>query len=178
MVVDADWFLLGAPWDSSGAGRGEALAPAALRRAGVAERIDVDLGDAATVIGDTRRDEATGVRALRDTVAAARALAGRLRAGMESHPGRRALVVGGDCSLLLGVFVHLRGALGEVGLWMVDGHPDNVEAAASETGETADLQLAVLTGTGAADLVSLSTVVPMVQPRHVALVGHPRSCRR
>ncbi|MBU2670384.1 arginase family protein [Actinoplanes bogorensis] len=28
---------------------------------------------------------------------------------MREHPGRRPLIVGGDCSLLLGVFAHVRG---------------------------------------------------------------------
>lgn len=140
--------------------------------AGLADRVDVDLGDAATVIGSSRRDETTGVRALPDTIAAAHALAGALRAGMGTYPERRPLVLGGDCSLLLGVFAQLRPVLGEVGLWSVDGHPDYLDAPGSGTGETADLQLAVLTGDGPPGLVSLGKTVPMVEARHVALIGH------
>ena len=171
-MVGSAWFLLGAPWDCSGYDRGEARAPGALRRAGLADSVDVDLGDAVTVIGRSRRDDATGGLALHDTIVAAHALAGALREGMGTHPGRRPLVIGGDCSLLLGVFAHLRAGLGEVGLWSVDGHPDYVDASASETGETADLQLAVLTGDGPPGLVGLGTAVPMVHSRHVALIGH------
>jgi Arginase/agmatinase/formimionoglutamate hydrolase, arginase family len=163
--------MLGVPWDSSGSGRGETQAPAALRSAGLAERVDVDLGDAATVIADTRRDPESGVRALADTVAAAGAVARALGQG-RANPDRRALVIGGDCSLLLGVFAHLRPALGDVGLWFVDGHPDYADATASETGETADLELAALTGAGPPALVGLGGVVPMVHARHVALIGH------
>jgi arginase len=171
-VNGSGWFLLGAPWDCSGSNRGEARAPDALRRAGLVDRVDVDLGDAATVIGSTRRDVTTGVRALTDTIAATRALAGSLREGMGAQPGRRPLVIGGDCSLLLGVFAHLRPALGQVGLWSIDGHPDYLEAPGSESGETADLQLALLTGDGPASLVGLGDAVPMVETRHVALMGH------
>lgn len=138
----------------------------------MADRVDVDLGDAATVIRSSRRDRTTGVRALPDTIAAARALAGALREGMEAHPGRRPLVIGGDCSLLLGVFSGLRPALGDVGLWSIDGHPDYLDAPSSETGETADLQLALLTGDGPPSLVGLGDVVPMVEARYVALIGH------
>lgn len=171
-MVGGDWFLLGAPWDSSGSGRGEALAPGALRAAGLAERVGVDAGDAATAITSTDRDQATGVRALSDTVAAAHALAGALSAGLGAHPGRRPLVLGGDCSLLLGVFAHVRPALGDIGLWFVDGHPDYFDGTGSPTGETADMDLAVLTGDGPAPLVGLGQVVPMVPPHHVALIGH------
>jgi arginase len=55
---------------------------------------------------------------------------------------------------------------------MVDGHPDYLDAAGSETGETADLELAVLTGDGPESLVGLGGEVPMVAARHVALIGH------
>jgi len=164
--------MLGAPWDSSGSGRGEAHAPAALRSAGLAELVDVDLGDAATVIADARRDPESGVRALADTLAAARAVSSSLAQGLRANPGRRPLVIGGDCSLLLGVFAHLRPALGDVGLWFVDGHPDYADATASESGETADLELAALTGAGPSALVGLGGVVPMVPARHVAVIGH------
>ena len=168
----SDWFLLGAPWDCSGSERGEALAPDALRGAGLADLVDVDLGDAATVITSSRRDGSTGVLAVPETIAAVRALAHALEAGRAAHPGRRPLVVGGDCSLLLGVFAYLRPALGEVGLWSLDGHPDFLDPPSSETGETADLELAILTGDGPPDLVVLGGTVPMVEARHVALIGH------
>ena len=161
------WFLLGAPWDCSGLDRGEAKAPTALRAAGLSAGLD--LGDAATVIADSHRDETTGIRALPDTIAAAHALATALSI---SHPGRRPLVVGGDCSLLLGVFAHLRRTVGEVGLWLVDGHPDYLDAHASETGETADLELALLTGTGPAALTGLGGTAPMIELSRVALIGH------
>jgi arginase len=171
-VIGSDWFLLGAPWDCSGTGRGEARAPRALREAGLTDRVDVDLGDAATVIAGHRRDEKTGVRALADTIAAAHALATALGAGMREHPGRRPLVIGGDCSLLLGVFAHTRRAVGGVGLWLVDGHPDYLDGHASDTGETADLELAVLTGVGPPSLTGLADAVPMVAAGHAALIGH------
>jgi arginase len=167
-VLGSAWFLLGAPWDCSGSNRGEALAPGALRKAGLSRLVDADLGDAATVIATSDRDPATGVRALPGTVAAAHELAAALEAGLRDHPARRPLVLGGDCSLLLGVFALIRGA----GLWMLDGHPDYSDAHASDTGETADLELAVLTGDGPLALTNLAGTAPMVAARHVALIGH------
>ncbi|WP_250005366.1 arginase family protein [Actinoplanes sp. M2I2] len=166
------WFLLGAPWDCSGTGRGEERAPDALREAGLSRLVDADLGDAATAITSTERDPATGVRALPQTMAAARALAAALGTGRADRPRHRPLVVGGDCSLLLGVFAHLRAAVGDVGLWMADGHPDYVDPADSDTGETADSELAVLTGLGPAALTGLAGTTPMVDAGRVSLIGH------
>ncbi|MEJ3747554.1 arginase family protein [Actinomycetes bacterium KLBMP 9797] len=166
------WMLLGAPWDCSGAARGERDAPEALRRAGLAALVERDLGDAVTVVDSTRRDAGTGVLALPETVRAARALTGALGAALGDRPGRRPLVLGGDCSLLLGVVPALRREVGPVGLWFVDGHPDYADGRSSDTGETADMDLAILTGDGAAPLVTLAGEPPMVAVDDVVLLGH------
>ena len=171
--VRADgWVLVGAPWDCSGTGRGELDAPAALRAAGLSDLVGEDVGDAATHIRSTERDAATGVRALEDTVRAARDLTATLSRTMSDSPGRRPLVVGGDCSVLLGIAPALR-AEGRFGLWFVDGHPDLLDGADSDTGETADMDLAVLIGRGTAPLLGLSDAVPMVAAEDVGLLGHP-----
>jgi arginase len=171
-VVASGWFLLGAPWDCSGSGRGEQAAPAALRRAGLSALAGRDLGDAATLVAGARRDERTGVLALRETVHAAHALADALAGALRDLPGMRPLVVGGDCSILLGVFPALRRRVGPAGLWFVDGHPDFLDGPASETGETADMDLAVLTGFGAEPLTALAGDAPMVPAGEAVLLGH------
>lgn len=173
-MISTGWFLLGAPWDCSGSGRGEQDAPDALRAAGLSAQVDKDLGDAATKITSTHRDADTGVLALPDTVRAARTLTDRLAAALVGLPGQRPLVVGGDCSILLGIVPALR-ARGLVSLWFFDGHPDFLDGAASETGEAADMELAVLTGSGAAPLVQLAgpaPMTPMVPVERVVLLGH------
>jgi len=54
--------VLGAALDSSGAGRGEQRAPAALRAAGLVEAFGaVDAGDADAALDDPRRDPVTGL---------------------------------------------------------------------------------------------------------------------
>ncbi|MCW6004165.1 arginase family protein [Micromonospora sp. CPCC 205371] len=168
----AGWFLLGAPWDCSGTGRGEQAAPAALRDAGLSTLVAHDLGDADTVIDSRHRDPDTGVLALPETVRAAEALGEAFAAGLRDYPGRRPLVVGGDCSILLGILPALRRRSDHVGLWFVDGHPDYVDALASSTGETADLDLAALTGDGPAPLVALTGDTPAVPAELAVLIGH------
>ncbi|RRS01300.1 arginase family protein [Glycomyces terrestris] len=171
----ADWFLLGAPWDCSGSGRGEQAAPAALRAAGLSGLVHTDLGDAACAIDSHERDARTGVLALPETVRAAHALADELEGALRNQAGRRPLVVGGDCSLLLGIVPALRRSHGPMGLWFLDGHPDYSDGPGSETGETADMELAVLTGDGADPLVALAGAVPMIPADAVVLLGHRSS---
>jgi arginase len=82
-------------------------------------------------------------------------------------------VLGGDCSLLLGVLPWLRRDRDRVGLWFVDGHPDFLDGFSSPTGEAADLDLALLTGTGPEQLTAPAGVTaPLVAPDDVVLVGH------
>ncbi|MEJ7757351.1 MAG: hypothetical protein WKF83_14550 [Nocardioidaceae bacterium] len=81
-------------------------------------------------------------------------------------------MVGGDCSILLGIVPALRRHVGTVGLWFIDGHPDFLDGHASETGETADMDLALLTGAGAESLVTLAGAPPMVDALDAVLLGH------
>ncbi len=154
--------ILDAPLDCSGAGRAEEHAPAALRAAGIVERLGArDAGEADARIDDPRRDPATGVigaAAVRRATAAIAARVGELR-----DAGEVPLVLGGDCTLLLGVFAALpRGS----GLWFVDGHADFYDGESSPTGEAADMDLAILTGHGPL------FEAPLVDPADVVLLGH------
>jgi arginase len=112
------------------------------------------------------------VVALDQTVRAARSLADALSAAMAQRPGRRPFVVGGDCSMLLGIVPALRRAVGAVGLCFLDGHPDFLDGRSSPTGETADMDLAVLAGRGADQLVTLGGAPPLIAPCDVVLIGH------
>jgi arginase len=81
--------------------------------------------------------------------------------------GERPLVLGGDCTLLLGV---VAGVPKDSGLWFVDGHADFFDGESSPTGEAADMELAVLTGHGPTGL--LAGDEPMLEPSGVVLLGH------
>ena len=62
--------------------------------------------------------------------------------------------------------------MGPLALWMVDGHPDALDGDSSPTGEAADMDLAVVLGRGLAALTGLAGAAPIVDPEHVALIGH------
>jgi arginase len=160
------FVVLDAPIDCSGAGRGEERAPAALRAAGLVERLGVaDAGAADARIRDKQRDPDTGVIGAADVRRASSAIASGVRRVLDAH--ERPLVLGGDCTLLLGVFQALPVGCG---LWFVDGHADFFDGESSPTGEAADMDLAILTGHGPAGL--LEPDGPLVEPAAVVLLGH------
>jgi arginase len=168
------WTLVGAPLDSSGAGRGERNAPSALRAAGLVGALGAwDAGDADTVLSDATRDPVTGVIGLSGLVHASQVLRSTLRALLSS--GTRPLVVGGDCTILLGILAAMRDEhASRIGLWFLDGHADFYDGSTSPTGEGADMELAIATGHGPAGLVDLIQP-PLVAARDVVLLGHRRA---
>jgi arginase len=158
--------VIDAPLDCSGTGRGEERAPAALRAAGLLESLGARFaGDADVRIRDPRRDPTSGVIAAAAVRRASRAIASRVREVLAA--GERPLVVGGDCTLLLGVFYALPPGCG---LWFVDGHADFLDGESSPTGEAADMDLAILTGHGPPGLVERDG--PWIEPAAVVLLGH------
>ena len=157
--MSGGWALLGAPLDSSGSGRGEERAPEILRAAGLAERLGLDdRGDVTEMLRDTERDAATGVIAAAQLAAATEALRDAVAAAISR--GERPFVLGGDCSLLPGALAGAHAAHGQLALLMVDGHPDALDGDSSPTGEAADMDLAMVLERG------------IVEPEHVALIGH------
>jgi arginase len=158
--------IVDAPIDCSGAGRGEEHAPAALRAAGLVERVRArDAGEADARIRDTQRDPDTGVVGAVEVRRASMAIASRVHEVLEAR--ERPLVLGGDCTLLLGVFQAVpRGS----GLWFVDGHADFFDGESSPTGEAADMDLAILTGHGPPGLLERDG--PLLEPAAVVVLGH------
>jgi arginase len=158
--------VIDAPLDSSGRGRGEERGPAALRDAGLLERLSArDAGEADARVRDPRRDPATGVVGASEVRRAVTAIALHVREVLAA--GERPIVLGGDCTLLLGVFAAVPQPSG---LWFVDGHADFFDGDSSPTGEAADMELAILTGHGPPGLLERDGT--LVEPTAVELLGH------
>lgn len=145
--------------------------PTALRRAGLLDVLGAE--DAGTLAPDTpwsaARDQATG---LLNPVGLARysvGLADRLEALIARS--RFPLVLGGDCSILVGAMGALR-RRGRFGLAFVDGHSDFYSPSASPTGEAADMDLALVTGRGPELLTRLEGRQPLVEDRYVVALGY------
>src|SRR5438105_9273778 len=123
---------------------GVECAPAALATAGLNERLGA--ARSATIdcpAFDPERDEATGLLNPLGLVSVARGLAAAVGATLER--GAFPVVIGGDCSILLGAMLALR-RRGEYGLLHVDGHADFQHPSHEPNGEAASLDLALVTG--------------------------------
>src|SRR5688572_18892486 len=69
------------------------------------------------------------------------------------------LVLGGDCSILIGIMAGLK-SRGNFGLLFMDAHADFYEPEKSITGEAADMELALITGRGPRLLTDIDHLIP------------------
>ncbi len=85
--------------------------------------------------------------------------------------GEFPVVVGGDCSILLGCTLALR-RRGRYGLLFLDGHADFYAPHQSLTGEAADMDLALVSGRGPDAVVNLEGRKPYVRDEDIVVFAH------
>ena len=85
--------------------------------------------------------------------------------------GQFPLVLGGDCSIVLGPLLALR-RRGRYGLAFIDCHADFLHPYDEPTGEVASLELALATGRGPTVLSDLEGRRPLIRDEDVALIGY------
>ena len=96
-------------------------------------------------------------------------LAGKVQDVIERK--RFPLVLGGDCSILLGNLLALK-RLGRYGLFFIDGHTDFLEPDTSQTGGVAGMDLALATGRGPELLTNIEGSQPLVLEQDVVVFGY------
>jgi arginase len=166
-----EWAVVGAPLDCSGTNRGEARAPEAFREAGLADGLAArDAGDVEAAVDDPNRDPETGVVGFGQIAEASSKIRSAVGAVLER--GERPLVVGGDCTILIGTLAATRERLGRTGLAFLDGHVDYFGGETSPSGEAADMDLAFVSGYGPRGLSDLAGRPPIVWPGDVVVMGH------
>ena len=168
--------LLGAPSNigirpyDDGRPRGLDRAPAALRAHGLADRLRADdVGDVVppayvdfTRPADRVRNEAALVRYSRD-------IGARVTHGIMD--GRFVVLLGGDCSIVLGGLLGARSVSNSrLGLIYVDGHADFATPEESATGSAASMCAAFAVGRGDSALAQLAGV-PLVNGADLAILG-------
>jgi arginase len=141
------WSMAGLAIDSAGVVGGTELTSAALRKHSRLQRmVTVDHGDVAAPVHDSRRDPRSGLVGHREVVAATRTIRSAFTRWLK--PGRRTVVLGGCCTLMIGLGAATRDKIGAFGIAYLDGHLDLYDGESSPSGEAADVPLATLLGHG------------------------------
>jgi arginase len=158
------------PYDDEKEARHLDRAPAVLRELGIVERLGAeDVGDlTAAPYKDFSRPPGR-VRNEADVEQYSRRLADRV-AGCAGC-GRFPLVLGGDCSIVLGTLLGASRTATRVGLAYVDAHADFATPQESRTGSAASMCLGLATGRGDSVLARLNGSTPLVRAEDVALLG-------
>jgi arginase len=146
-------------------------APGVLRELGLVQRLRAaDLGD---VIPPAYRDYVRpSGRARNEAEVAAFSRSLGERVGAATSDRRFAVVLGGDCSIVLGCLLGARRSAQEsVGLVYVDAHADFGTPEESRTGSVASMCLALAVGRGDTPLARLAGDEPLVHPKNVVLIG-------
>jgi arginase len=149
--------------------RGVERLPDALLEAGLADALDARrAGRVEPPPYDSRRDPVTGLlnpTALREY---AHQLAGATGEVLEG--GDIPVVLGGDCSILLGNLLALS-RRGRHGLLFLDGHADFYQPEAEPNGEAASMDLALATGRGPTVVTDLDGRGALIRDEDVVALG-------
>jgi arginase len=158
------------PYDDGRARRLD-LAPRALRDRGLVERLGArDHGDVRPPPYVDFQRPGRRPRNEPGVAAYSRALAERVASA--SQGDSFVLLLGGDCSVVLGSLLGLRPRGGPpVGLAYVDGHADFATPEESRTGSAASMCLALAVGRGDTPLARLSAEGPLVRAEDTVLIG-------
>lgn len=158
------------PYDDERMARRLDRAPAALRELGLLEILGAE--DFRDVHPPSYRDftrRPGTVRNEHGVASYSRALAERVALALEH--GRFPLVIGGDCSIILGTLLAARRFASRVGLAYLDAHADFGTPEESRTGSAASMCLALAAGRGVSPLAALTGSEPLVRGEDVALIG-------
>ena len=153
-----------------GAARHVNRAPAVLRDRGLITRLRaVDLGDVAPP--PYREFERPSGRARNEPelLAYSRSLGDRVSRALTN--GHFALVLGGDCSIVLGCLLAARRRVGTVGLAYVDAHADFLSSDDAAGGAASSMALGFAVGRGQSALAHLDGASPLVETRRAAVIG-------
>jgi arginase len=166
--------LIGASSSAAGFAPGLEKAPAALRAAGLVEKLQ-SIGYEVTDFGDCAPrhfaddEEHKRARNIPEIVAALNDL--KPRAELAAKTGALILVLGGDCTQSIAVLTGARRYYKQVGLLWFDRHADLNTPASSPSGRLDGMALAAILGRGSAELVRFWGEPPLVREPDTLIFG-------
>jgi arginase len=166
--------LVGAPSSAAAFAPGLEKAPAAIRAAGLIEKLQsigyevVDFGDCAQRhFADD--DEHKRARNIPEIVAGLNDL--KPRAELAAKTGGLILVLGGDCAQSIGLLTGARRYYKQIGLLWFDRHADLNTPATTPSGRLDGMVLAAIQGRGSAELVRFWGEPPLVREPDTLIYG-------
>jgi arginase len=167
--------VIGAPSSAGSHHAGQEQAPGALRAAGFVTRLKAagfDVADLGDVRGATfMPDEMTATaRCLATVVEVASAVADAVADALAA--GRLAIVLGGDCTITLGVMAGVQRHDPAAGLVYFDGDADLANPQSTSSGVLDAMGVAHLLGLADNRLARLGTRYPMLAARRLVLFGY------
>ncbi len=169
-----DWVMIGVPSSAGAHHAGQERAPDALRAAGLVQRLAAagesvqDQGNLPGAAFAVDHDH-PGARNLPAVTRVAREVADAVAATAGS--GRLPLIVGGDCTITLGVIAGFRRQHPDVGLVYVDGDTDVGVPDSGGSGIFDSMGVSHLLGRGAPELAGLAGGVPLLTGSRLAIVS-------
>ena len=169
--------LIGAPSSAAAFSAGSEKAPAALRAAGLAEKLKgvgyevVDYGDCAPRLF-ANDEEHRRARNLTEIVAGLNDL--KTHAELAVKSGALVLVLGGDCAQVIGLLTGARRYYKHVNLLWFDRDADLNTPASTPSGRIDGMVVAHIIGRGAPELVRFWSEAPLVREPDVTLFGLER----
>lgn len=144
--------------------------PDALKRAGLIQGLQAEYaGRVDTLPYHSERDKATLLLNPHAIKAVSLSLAEKV-ANVRSK-GHFPIVLGGDCSILIGCMLALRRS-GRYGLFFIDGHADFYQPEAEPVGEVASMELAIISGRGPTLLTDIDGLKPLVRDEDIIAFGY------
>ena len=170
----SDWVMIGVPSSAGAHHAGQERAPDALRTVGLADGLRAAgerVRDAGNLPGAvfTVDHEHPGGRSLPAVARVADEVAGAVADVAGS--GELPLVVGGDCTITIGVIAGLRRRHPDVGLVYLDGDADLGVPDSGGSGIFDSMGVSHLLGRGAPELTGLAGPAPLLDGPRLAIVG-------
>lgn len=174
--------IIGVPTDLGANLRGANMGPAALRIAGLKDKIEalgypvIDSGDVLIPVRETINDQSSKLRYLKEVTKTSLSVFESTRSSLQK--GRIPIVIGGDHSSAIGSLAAVSDFFNsqnrDFGVIWIDAHADLNTAETSPSGNIHGMPLAVALGYGHKDLLAIGGAGKngmKVNPKKVALIG-------
>jgi arginase len=167
--------LIGVPSSAGARKVGQEQAPQHLRAAGLVQQLRsaghevVDLGDLKQVryVADTENPRAQNLTLVLDVV---RQVADAVDAAIENRAWP--LIIGGDCTITIGVLAALTKRFPDLGMAYVDGDVDMNTPATTMSGIFDGMVIAHILGDGAGELSGFGPRRPLLEEQNITLFGY------